>query len=53
MTCIIHKMLALLKNHQNYLKDNIFGSFKNYNRILSFLKNQFFSITYNNGKFKF
>ena len=33
----IHKMLVLLKNHLNYLKDNIFNSFfKKYNRLLSF-----------------
>ena len=46
MICIIHKMLALLKNHPNFLKDNIFKCFfKKYNRLLFFM-------TYNNGKFK-
>ena len=24
MICVIHNILALLKNHPNYLKDNIF-----------------------------
>ena len=34
MIYIIHKMLALLKNHLNYLKDNIFEClFKKYNRL--------------------
>ena len=33
MIYIIHKMLILLKNHLNYLKDNIFECFfKKYNR---------------------
>ena len=37
MIYIIHKMLALLKNHLNYLKDSIFKCFfKEYNRILLF-----------------
>ena len=37
MIFIIHKMLALLKNHLNYLKDNISEClFKKYNIILSF-----------------
>ena len=32
---IIHKMLALIKNHCNYLKDNIFELFfKKYSRLL-------------------
>ena len=36
---IIHKMLVLLKNHLNYLKDSIFKCFfKEYNRLLSFLR---------------
>ena len=31
----IHKMLVLLRNHLNYLKDSIFkGVFKDYNRVL-------------------
>ena len=37
MICIIHKMLVLLKNNLNYLKDNIFECFsKEYNRLLFF-----------------
>ena len=39
MIYIIHKMLVLLKNHLNYLKDNIFECFFNkYNRILFFFE---------------
>ena len=35
--CLIHKILVLLKNNLNYLKDNIFESiFKEYNRPLLF-----------------
>ena len=42
MIHIIRKMLVLLKNHLNYLKDNIFECFfKKYNRLL-FFKNIFF-----------
>ena len=34
MIYIIHKMLVLIKNHLNYLKDNIFECFiEKYNRI--------------------
>ena len=52
MVYIIHKILVLLKNHLNYLKDNIFECFfKRYNRLLSFKKNIFFT-TYNDGKSK-
>ena len=37
MIHIIHKILALLKNHLNYLKDNIFECFfKKYNRLIFF-----------------
>ena len=37
MVYVIHKMLVLLKNHLNYLKDNIFKCFfKKYNRLLFF-----------------
>ena len=37
MTYIIHKILVLIKNHLNYLKDNIFEFFfKKYN--IYFLK---------------
>ena len=39
MIYIIYKILVLLKNHQNYLKDNILECFfKKYNRLLVFLK---------------
>ena len=35
MNYTIHKMLVLLKNHMNYLKDSIFKCFfKEYNRLL-------------------
>ena len=37
MVYLIHKILVLLKNHLNYLKDNIFKSFfKKCNRLLFF-----------------
>ena len=37
------KILVLTKNHLNYLKENIFEYFfKKYNRLLFFLKKQFF-----------
>ena len=37
---IIHKILVLLKNHLDYLKDNFFECFfKKYNKLLLFLKN--------------
>ena len=37
MIYIIHKILVLLENHQNYFKDNIFECFfKKYNRLLFF-----------------
>ena len=39
---IIHKILVLIKNHMNYLKDNIFEFFlRKYNRLY-FLKKLFF-----------
>ena len=39
---IIHKILVLIKNHINYLKDNIFEFFlRKYNRLY-FLKKFFF-----------
>ena len=45
-------MLLLLKNHLNYLKDDIFEFFlKNYNRLL-FLKKNFFFVIYDDGKSK-
>ena len=50
---IIHKMLVLLKNNLNYLKDSIFEYFfKKYNRLLFFLKRITFFTTYNDRKFK-
>ena len=40
MTYTIHKILLLIKNNLNYLKDNIFECFcKKYNRLLIFQKN--------------
>ena len=36
---IIHKMLVLLKNHLNYLKDNIFKCGKKYNEFSFFFLN--------------
>ena len=37
MIYIIHKVLVLIKNHLNYLKDNIFEClFKKYNRLFFF-----------------
>ena len=43
MIYIIHKMLVLLKNHLNYLKDSIFECFfKKHNRLLFLLKKIFF-----------
>ena len=39
MIYIIHKILLLLKNHMNYLKDNIFKCFfKEYDRLLEKLR---------------
>ena len=39
MIYIIHKMLVLLKNNLNYLKDRIFECFfKDYNRLPFFFK---------------
>ena len=49
MIYVIHKMLVLLKNHLNHLKDNNFECFfKKYNFFFVFLI--FFFITYNDGK---
>ena len=43
MIYIIHKILVLLKNHLNYLKNSIVECFfKEYNRPLLFLKKTFF-----------
>ena len=51
MTYTIHKVLPLIENNLNYLKDNIFECFcKKYNRLLIFLL--IFLITCNDGKFK-
>ena len=53
MIYIIYKILVLLKNHLNYLKDNIFKCFlKKYNRLLVFFKKINFFITYNDEKSK-
>ena len=52
MIYIIRKMLVLLKNHLNYLKDNIFKcSFKKCNKLL-FLKELIFFIIYSDEKSK-
>ena len=51
MIHIVHKIL--IKNCQNYLKDNVFECvFKKYTRLLFTKKNILFFIIYNNGKFK-
>ena len=48
---IIHKMLALLKNLLNYLKDSIFECLlKEYNRLLSFFLKMIFFTTYNDRR---
>ena len=40
---IIHRILVLIKNHLNYLKDNTFeGFFKKHNRLLFFKRINFF-----------
>ena len=53
MLYIIHKILVLLQNHLNYLKDDIFECFfKKYNRLLIFFKKIIFFITNNDGKSK-
>ena len=44
MIYMIHKILVLIKNHVNYLNNNIFEFFfKKCNRLLFFLKDYFFS----------
>ena len=49
---IINKILVLIKNHLDYLKDNTLEFFfKKYNSLLFFSKIIFF-IMYNNGKSK-
>ena len=51
MIYIVHKMLVLLRNHLNYLRDNIFDYlFKSYGRFLLSKKKKFFFRTYNDGK---
>ena len=47
---IFRKMLVLLKNYLNYVKDNIFEGFLR--NIINIFKNNLFFKTYNNGKFK-
>ena len=43
MIYVIHKILVLTKNYLNYLENNIFECFfKNYYRLLFFLKNNNF-----------
>ena len=43
MIYIIHKILLLIKNNLNYLKDNILKFFlRKYNRLLFFFKKIFF-----------
>ena len=50
---VIHKMLVSIKNNLSYLKDSTFEFFfKEYSRLLFFLKRLIFFITFNNGKFK-
>ena len=49
MIYIIHKMLVLIKNNLNYLKDSIFECFfKECNRLLIFFKKLIFFRKYNN-----
>ena len=44
MIHMIYKVLVMIKNHLNYLNDNVFECFfKKYNRLLLFLTNYFFS----------
>ena len=43
MIYIVHKILVLIENYLNYLKDNIFECcFKKYIRLLFLLKEVFF-----------
>ena len=43
MSHIIYKILVMIKNHLNYLNNNVFECFfKKYNRLLLFLTNYFF-----------
>ena len=52
MIYIIHKILVLLKDHLNYLKDNIFKYFLRSIIDFCFLKKIMFFIIYNDGKSK-
>ena len=45
---VIHRILALIKNHLNYLKDDIFECFF---KTFIFFRKLIFFIIYNNGKF--
>ena len=47
MIYIIHKILVFLKNHLNYLKENIYNSLL---FIFIFLEKLLFFITYNDEK---
>ena len=43
MIHMIYKVLVMIKNHLNYLNDNVFECFfKKYNGLLLFLTNYFF-----------
>ena len=47
MIYIIHKILILIKNNLNYLKDNILKFFfRKYNRLLFFFKKNIFFLQY-------
>ena len=51
MIYIIHQILVLIKNHLNYLKDNIFELFlRSIIDFYFFLQNFFFFIIYNDAK---
>ena len=50
MIYIIHKMLVLIKNHMNCLKDNIFKFFFKKYIDIYFSKKLFFFKIYNDGK---
>ena len=53
MFYIVHKILVLLKNHLNYLKDNIFKCFSTkYNRLLLLFKKIIILVAYNDAKYK-
>ena len=53
MIYTVYKMLLLIKNHLNYLRDNILGCFLNIVIYFKFfLKKIIFLVIYYNGKFK-